>query len=242
MAPLPDLSSLITEVESRAGGGGGLPRITAAEEVAAELDGLGARLVGYVVEQARAGGNSWAEIGTHLGISKQAAQQRYSPQRLRLTVSDLADVGLLARFTPRARGALVRAEQHARRLGAAAVDPRHLLLAVLDDPGTLAVQALDGLGVDRAALRAELDGAGSAADASGAGPLAIGAGARRVLEAAVAQALRLDHNYVGTEHLLLGLVSDRRDAAGRLLAQHGATRDGAATAVRDAIDAYLRSR
>jgi ClpA/ClpB-like protein len=238
MSPLPDLSTLIAEVDSRAVGGHGADRLLAAERVATELNALGARLVGYFVEQARAQGNSWADLGSHLGISKQAAQQRYAPPRFRLTVADLVDAGALVRLTERTRAALTRAEQHAGRLGNATVDPHHLLLAILDDADTLAVQALDHLGVDRPALRAALGTPATAAAKTGALPLS--GTARGVLETALTEALKLNHNYVGTEHLLLGLARAQRDPAGQILAEHGVTLDRARDAVRAVIDAYLQ--
>ncbi|WP_194240114.1 Clp protease N-terminal domain-containing protein [Amycolatopsis sp. YIM 10] len=242
MPGLPDLPTLIAEVDSRAVGGGALDRIAAAERVADELNGLGTRLIGYFVEQARAEGVSWSEIGTHLGISRQAAQQRYAPPRFQLTVSDLVNAGALVRLTGRTRDALARAEGHAARLDNATVDPQHLLLAILDDTDTLAIQALDRLDVDRDALRAALTAAAAPSTSGAAGPLPLGAAARRVLETATTQALKLSHNYVGTEHLLLGLTHTQRDTVAQVLANHGATRDRTRDAVRDTLNAYLQGR
>lgn len=239
MPQLPDLSTLIAEVEGRAAGGGELDYLLTAERVADDLGALGARLVGYYVEQARAQGSSWGEIGAHLGISKQAAQQRYAPQRLRLTVSDLAGAGALVRFTARTRDALTRAEQYAGQLGSATVDPQHMLLAILDDTSTLAAQSLDRLGADRDALRVSLSTPENPATPDQTGPLPLSSAARRVLEAAITEALRLQHNYVGTEHLLLGMARSQRDPIGQILARHGIAYEQARAAVRAVIDAYL---
>jgi hypothetical protein len=237
--PLPDLSALIAEVESRAAGGGDLDHLLTAERVAGDLDALAARLIGYYVEHARAQGSSWAEIGAHLGISKQAAQQRYASQRLRLTFSDLVQAGALVRFTARTRDALTRAEQHADQLGSATVDPQHMLLAILDDTSTLAAQALDRLGADRDALRASLTTPEHPETPDQTGPPPLSSAARRVLDAAVTQALRLQHNYVGTEHLLLAMAHTPADPTGQILATHGVAYDQARAAVRAVIDAYL---
>lgn len=244
MLQLPELPALVAEVETRTVGRSGLDRLAAAERVADELQELGARLVGYFVEQARAGGSSWSEIGAHLGISKQAAQQRYAPPRLRLTVSDLVDAGALVRLTGRTRDALTRAEQHAARLASPAVAPQHLLLAILDDADTLAAQALERLGADRDALHAALStpAATPGTAATPAGPLPLSNTARRVLENATAQALKLSHNYVGTEHLLLGLTHDQHEATSKILARQGVTRERASDAVRAVIDDYLQHR
>src|ERR1700754_1936427 len=77
-----------------------LAQLADAERLAAEFSVLGERLVGYFVEQARAEGFSWADIGAHKGISRQAAQQRYSPYISRLTLAELTAAGTLAHFGP----------------------------------------------------------------------------------------------------------------------------------------------
>ncbi|MEY9909025.1 hypothetical protein ABIA35_005259 [Catenulispora sp. MAP12-49] len=251
---LPDLPSLIAELDARTAAGDGgsdndtgtgtgtdLDRLAAAEQIADELSALGARLVGYYVEQARARGSSWADIGNHLGISRQAAQQRYAPARFQLTLSDLLGTGGLSRVTERTRATLLRAEQHAGRLGSATVEPRHVLLAMLDDHDTLAAQALDLLKVDTADLRAALDTPhGTASSRTVAPPL--GTPARRLLETALAQALKLNHNYVGTEHLLLAVAHTPNDPAAQALADRGVGYEQAREAVHAAIDEYLRRR
>jgi hypothetical protein len=238
---LPDLPSLIAELDARTADGGDLDRLAAAEEIADELSALGARLVGYYVEQARSRGNSWADIGAHLGITRQAAQQRYTPARFRLTLGDLIGTGGFTRFTERTRSTLIRAEQHAARLGSATVDPTHVLLALLDDHDTLAAQALDRLEVDTAALRKTLEAKQDTASARTAAP-PLSAPARRLLETALTQALKLNHNYIGTEHLLLALAHTPDDPAAQLLADRGVTYDRAREAVHAVIDEYLRRR
>ncbi|MBS2536272.1 hypothetical protein KGQ20_26255 [Catenulispora sp. NF23] len=264
MPELPDLPALIAELDARTAERGDLDRLEAAEEIADELTALGARLVGYYVEQARTRGNSWADIGGHLGISRQAAQQRYTPARFQLTLGDLISTGALSRLTDRTRTTLVRAEEHAKRLGSATVEPRHVLLAMLDDGDTLAAQALARLNVDIAGLRAALDPVAAvdtldtlnptdpaaapndAASSRDAAPHVtappLGTPARRLLEAALAQALKLNHNYIGTEHLLLAVASVHTDPTAQLLADRGAGYDRAREAVHAVIDEYLRNR
>jgi hypothetical protein len=245
---LPDLSSLIAELDARTADDGGdqgelgdLHRLAAAEEIADELAALGARLVGYYVEQARARGNSWADIGGHLGISRQAAQQRYAPARFLLTVTDLIGTGALNRLTDRTRATLVRAEEHAGRSGSAVVEPGHVLLAMLDDEDTLAVQALERLEVDTGEIRVALHGVASTTSPRTVSP-PLGTPARRLLETALIQAVKLNHNYIGTEHLLLALAHTHSDPAAQLLADRGVTYDRAREAVQAVIDEYLRSR
>lgn len=242
MAELPDLPALVDAVQSRAASAEPLDGLDAAEVLSAELSALGDRLVGYFVEQARAGGLSWSDIGGHLGVSRQAAQQRYAPRRSGLTLGDLTRAGLLTRLTARTRDALTRAEDHARRRHHPAVEAGHLLLAILDDPDTLATAALRRAGADPSALRTHLLAALPAGSATPPAEPPVGPTARRALEASLSAALDLGHNYVGTEHLLLGLLADPDTAPSQLLAAHGVTPDTARAAVRAAIEEYLRTR
>ncbi|MEV4802391.1 Clp protease N-terminal domain-containing protein [Nonomuraea sp. NPDC049421] len=238
MPELPDLTALLSIVEERSEAADPLSRLTVAEGVLSELEGVGDRLLGYLVELARAEGCSWSDIGDHLGISRQAAQQRYGRRWSSLTVADLAQSGAFDRYTGRAKQTLERAEAHARRRGATAVAADHLLLGILDDPQTLAVRAIAAQGADPAALRADLEqqvteGSGSPAT------LPIGADARRALQAALVETAELRHNYVGTEHMLLGLL---REKSVGLLRERGVMLEPTRAAVRAALEAILRAR
>ena len=235
---LPDLAALIALVD-RAADDGPLEQIGSAEELAADLNRLGDRLIGYFIERARAHGYSWSDIGAHLGITRQAAQQRYTPRWSSLTLADLADAGALARLTARTREALHRAEDHARRLRHTAVEPEHVMLAVLDDAETLAVKALRTLKSDPARLRRELTARLPPGAADPPAAIALHARTRRCLDASVGEALDLGHNYIGTEHVLLGVLHDRHGVAA-LLADRGVTLDGARQAIRTLISEHLR--
>src|SRR3954447_26350620 len=103
------LADLVAAVEQRQPGDP-LPALAAAEAVAAELVALGDRLIGFYVERARHAGHSWTEIGSHVGISRQAAQQRFAPRWGALTVADLTAAGGLDRATARLRTVLGAAE------------------------------------------------------------------------------------------------------------------------------------
>lgn len=235
---LPDLTALLSIVDERGAGADALTRLTVAEGVLSDLQGLGDRLLGYLVELARAEGCSWSDIGDHLGISRQAAQQRYGRRWSSLTVADLAQSGAFDRYTGRAKQTLERAEAHARRLGSTAVGADHLLLGILDNQDTLAVRAIAAQGVDPAALRTALDqslptGPGSPAT------VPIGAETRRTLQAALTETAELRHNYIGTEHMLLGLLRDKSSA---FLREHGIALEPTRAAVRAALDAILRAR
>src|SRR4051794_5193764 len=146
------LADLVATVERRHPDGP-LTALASAEAVAAELVALGDRLIGFYVERARHAGHSWAEIGAHVGISRQAAQQRFAPRWGSLTVADLTAAGGLDRATGRLRATLEAAERHARTLDHDGIEEAHLLLAILDDRDCLAAKAVRALGADEAALR-----------------------------------------------------------------------------------------
>lgn len=170
-----------------------------------------------------------------------AAPRSRPPARFQLTLGDLIGTGGLKHLTDRTRATLVRAEQHAGRLGGTTVEPGHVLLAMLEDDDTLAVQALRRLDVDTSELHTALNSPQDAAFPSTVSP-PLGTPARRLLETALTQALKLNHNYVGTEHLLLALAYTHNDPAAQLLADRGVTYDRAREAVHAVIDAYLRRR
>jgi hypothetical protein len=216
--PLPDLDSLVAELDDD----DPLVRLVAAEVLADGLQRLADRVVGVIVDELREAGHSWSDIGDHLGITRQAAQQRYTPRWSSLTLSDLLATERLARYTDRAKAVLALAERTARRSGADAVEPVHLLIAVLASPGLGRDAArATGARVDR--LRAAAERTTDRPPASGDVP--VSAAARRCLEATLHAALSLGHNYIGTEHQLLGALHDADVAA--LAARHGLTIDGA---------------
>src|ERR671934_3075739 len=146
MQPEPSLAHLVREVESHADEAAPLERLTAAFELAERVRGRADELVDHFVQAARASGCSWAEIGSRLGISKQAAQQRF------VAVAAMGEAwppGL----DERAGAAFASAAGEARALGHYYVGPEHLLLALLAQPEELAARALEALGVTAEAIR-----------------------------------------------------------------------------------------
>jgi hypothetical protein len=153
-------------------------------------------LIGHFVDQARRSGASWTEIGRSMGVTKQAAQQRS-------VARDSAD---FSRFTPRAKNAVTAAHEAARSAGHDAVTPAHLALGIVTEPKSLAADAITAQGITLrkvgAAAKAALPGAVD--DPPELVP--YDAESKRVLTLTVRTALRLGHNYVGTEHILLALL------------------------------------
>ncbi|HEY2192500.1 MAG TPA: ATP-dependent chaperone ClpB [Actinomycetospora sp.] len=137
----------------------------------------------------------------------------------------------LNRLTQRSQEALSAAQDLATRAGHTEVDGEHLLLALLEQDDGLAPRLLTGAGVEVARLRGDLEAAlarkpRTTRPAASPGQVSVTQALARVLEAAEREAARLKDEYVSVEHLLVALVEGgERTGAGRLLVQHGATRD-----------------
>lgn len=212
--PTPRLDDLIESVRSQHDGDP-LAQLSDAVLTAERLGDLADHLIGHFVDQARRAGASWTEIGRSMGVTKQAAQKRFVPR----SSDDIPELGNWARFTDRARLAVVNSQDSARSTHHAQVQPGHLLLGTIADPNGLAAKAVEAqvaLTTLREAVLAALGDGGAAADEH----VPFSADARRLLALALREALRLGHNYVGTEHLLLGVLNDE-GALGAVLADNG---------------------
>ncbi|OBF65164.1 hypothetical protein A5753_09385 [Mycobacterium sp. 852002-51971_SCH5477799-a] len=182
-----------------------LDQLADAVLAAEHLGEIADHLIGHFVDQARRSGASWTDIGKSMGVTKQAAQKRFVP-RAEAAALDLEHG--FARFTPRARGAVLAAQNAAHEAGNSEITPVHLLVGVLSDEAALATVLLGLQDVDTEALRAAATDAIAAVRVNAESPQLIpfSGPARKALELAVREALRLGHNYVGTEHQLLALL------------------------------------
>jgi hypothetical protein len=185
-----------------------LEQLTDAVLAAEHLGEVADHLIGHFVDQARRSGASWTEIGASMGVTKQAAQKRFVPR------GDTIDPNEgFTRFTPRARAVVVTAQDLARAAGNTHITPEHLILGLLTDADALATRLLLAQQIDPEAVRAQItlpDGGGDRLELVPFDPAA-----RKALELTFREALRLGHNYIGTEHLLLALL-EAEDAAGPL--------------------------
>jgi len=134
---------------------------------------------------------------------------------------DRPGVGLFGRFTPRARGALANAEKCARQVPHNHVGTEHVLLGVLDEGGNLALKILESSDIELADLRAELVGSLGPATEAVEGHIPFTPLAKRALESTAKEALTLGHNYIGCEHLLLGLLGTEDGLASQVLRRMG---------------------
>jgi len=186
-----------------------LEQLTSAMVAADHLGELADHLIGHFVDQARRSGASWTDIGRAMGVTKQAARKRFLPKQPDDPAEMDANDGF-ARFTPRARNAVMVAHNEAHAAGHAEILPAHLVLGLLSEPDALAAQALTATGatlddVRRATLeRLPARPEGETGPATGLVPYSPAA--KKVLELTFREALRRGHNYVGTEHILLALV------------------------------------
>jgi hypothetical protein len=197
---LDDLIETIKKVHPDA-----LDQLSSAVLAADHLGEVADHLIGHFVDQARRSGASWTEIGRSMGVSKQAAQKRFVPKDLGQPSDPDPSQGF-SRFTPRARNVVVTAQNEARAAGNAEITPAHLVLGLLAQPEGLAARAITGRGLTLDTVRA----AATATLPPAAGELPalvpFDARAKKALELTFREALRLGHNYVGTEHILLALL------------------------------------
>jgi hypothetical protein len=170
--------------------------------VGEHLGELADHLVGHFVDQARRSGLSWTEIGRSMGVTKQAAQKRFVP---RTETSGVVES--FARFTPRARAAVVASQEEARRAKHEVIAPAHLILGLLQEQDGFAWRALRASGLTAEAVRAAASAALPPASA-GESPALIPFApiTKKVLELTFRQALRLGDDSVGTHHVLLALL------------------------------------
>ncbi len=130
---------------------------------------------------------------------------------------------MFERFTDRARSVLTLAQEEARLLNHSFIGTEHVLLGLLREHEGVGAAALTNLGVSYGAAREKVvEAVGVSGSMSGGSP-PFTPRAKKVLELALREALQLGHSYIGTEHLLLGIVSEGQGVAAAVLAGLGAS-------------------
>ncbi len=205
MQDLPTVETIAASIELA--DGSSLGRLDAAVAIAGDLRELGDRVVDRYVEAARADGQSWAQIGEVLGVSKQAAQQRF--------VAQPAHAASWPGMSEAASDVLGRAVDAARTLHHRYLGTEHLLLALASDAG-LAGATLRRLGVSREDVSDQIQRIVGPGHSSDSATLGVTPRTKRVLEAARKEGARLGHRCADTEHLLLA-VSEHEGAAEQIL-------------------------
>jgi ATP-dependent Clp protease ATP-binding subunit ClpC len=134
---------------------------------------------------------------------------------------ELPKSSTFARFTPRARTSLTLAADIARAVPHSYVGTEHVLLGVLDEGGNLAIKVLEALDIELADLRAELVASMGPPTERVEGHLPFTVLAKEALEATTKEAIGMLHNYVGCEHVLLGLLATEKGLASEVLRRMG---------------------
>ncbi|WP_020521073.1 Clp protease N-terminal domain-containing protein [Catelliglobosispora koreensis] len=225
------LDELIQEVKRRHPDGDPLAYLSDAVQVAEHLGDLADHLVGHFVDQARRSGASWTVIGQSMGVTKQAAQKRF-----------VAGETNLERFTDRAKVVVLKAQNEARNLGHEEVTSLHLLTGLMAEWEGLAGQAIEATGVTKKTVS---DAVSASLPQSGEPKLyhlPYSNGLKKVYELTVREALRLGHNYVGTEHILLALLEASEEQGAIILTHLGVTKQAIEDWTTQAIEAMRQSR
>lgn len=148
---------------------------------------------------------------------------------------------MFERFTERARKVVFLAQQEAARLGHNVVGTEHLLLGLVAEGEGVAAKALEILGLNLQAIRKEIEKIIGTGEANPFGEIPFTPRAKRVLELAVEEGRQMGHNYVGTEHILLGLIREGEGVAAQVLRNLGAELEAVRKQVLGLLGGSLKS-
>ena len=129
---------------------------------------------------------------------------------------------MFERFTDRARRVVVLAQEEARLLNHNYIGTEHILLGLIHEGEGVAAKALESLGISLEAVRSQVEEIIGQGGASPSGHIPFTPRAKKVLELSLREALQLGHNYIGTEHILLGLIREGEGVAAQVLVKLGA--------------------
>ena len=129
---------------------------------------------------------------------------------------------MFERFTDRARRVVVLAQEESRLLGHNFIGTEHILLGLIHEGEGVAAQVLEGLEISLEAVRTQVEEIVGHGDGSPGGHVPFTPRAKKVLELSLREAMGLGHNYIGTEHILLGLIREGDGVAAQVLRNMGA--------------------
>ena len=129
---------------------------------------------------------------------------------------------MFERFTDRARRVVVLAQDEARLLDHNHIGTEHLLLGLVHEGEGVAAKALESLGISLEGVRQQVEEIIGQGQQAPSGHIPFTPRAKKVLELSLREALQLGHNYIGTEHILLGLIREGDGVGARVLADQGA--------------------
>lgn len=143
----------------------------------------------------------------------------------------MSSTNRIGKFTERARKVLNLAQEEAQRFKHNYIGTEHLLLGLIREEGGIAGRTLHAMGFTLESVRSEIEAIIKSGDHIVLGEIGLTPGAKRTVELAVDEARRLHHHYIGTEHLLLGLVREGQGISAQILAKQGATLEEVRTRV-----------
>ena len=129
---------------------------------------------------------------------------------------------MFERFTDRARRVVVLAQEEARMLNHNYIGTEHILLGLIHEGEGVAAKGLESLGISLEAVRSQVEEIIGQGQQAPSGHIPFTPRAKKVLELSLREALQLGHNYIGTEHILLGLIREGEGVAAQVLVKLGA--------------------
>lgn len=202
----------------------GNPRAHLAEAISMSerLGEVADQLVGHFVDAARRSGMTWAEIGSAMGVTRQAVQKRFVPKHASTTTIDAT---IVERFTPRARAIITATQDEARSAGHDYLGTEHIVLGLLSQPKGLAAAFIATKATSQQVRTAMAEVLGPRTDTVPE-EIPYTPRGRKSLELSLQEAQRLGHDHVGTEHILLGVLAERHGVGAQVLVGLGIDRRG----------------
>jgi Clp amino terminal domain, pathogenicity island component len=192
-----------------------------------QVDDLGPpRAVRTLLERTAAGAAEVDELAAWLygllpGTSRPAGV-RQLVRRWRPTRREEGGGRMFERFTDRARRVVVLAQEEARLLNHNYIGTEHILLGLIHEGEGVAAKALESLGISLEAVRIEVEEIIGQGQSAPVGRIPFTPRTKKVLELSLREAKQLGHNYIGTEHILLGLIREGEGVAAQVLVRLGA--------------------
>ncbi len=165
------------------------------------------------------------EVTEEVSSSPAALHERFGEELSHMEemlLTGREEPAMFERFTDRARRVVVVAQEEARKLSHSYIGTEHLLIGLVQEGEGVAAKVLKTFGISAAAVRTQVEeivGEGSQAPS---GHIPFTPRAKKVLELAMREGVRLDHKYIGTEHILLGLIREGEGVAAQILVKLGA--------------------
>src|SRR5664279_5087923 len=145
---------------------------------------------------------------------------------------------MFERFTDRARRVVVLAQDEARMLNHNYIGTEHILLGLIHEGEVVAAKALETLGISLDAVRQQVEELIGHGQQAPSGQIPFTSRAKAALELSLREALQLGHNYIGPEHILLGLIREGEGVAAQVLGKLGADLGGVRQQVIQLLSGY----